>query len=102
MAWREGIPAPTIADPVIVDNSHPLASERGRRSGRWSLSMDFEKKMASMLAVVLICAPALAPAEEEWHELGLLRMRDMTPFGLARLDFLPAHAVNAPPHTFAV
>jgi Protein of unknown function (DUF3187) len=34
--------------------------------------------------------------------LGLFRVRDLTPFGLTRLDFLPAHSVNEPPNTFAV
>lgn len=40
--------------------------------------------------------------EQDWQRLGLMRVRDMTPFGLARLDFLPAHAVAAAPGTFAV
>src|SRR5262245_12038140 len=34
--------------------------------------------------------------------LGLFRVRDLTPFGLTRLDFLPAHSVSEPPHTFAM
>jgi hypothetical protein len=38
--------------------------------------------------------------QPEW--LGLFRVRDLTPFGLTRLDFLPAHSVSAPPHTFGV
>lgn len=37
----------------------------------------------------------------EWRTLGLMRIRDMTPFGLGRLDMLPAHAVAATPRTFA-
>lgn len=36
----------------------------------------------------------------EWTTLGLLRVRDMTPFGLNRLDLLPAHAVDLPPGSF--
>lgn len=56
-------------------------------------------------------APAPAPAEEvtapgddglDWRPLGLLRIRDLTPFGILRLDMLPAHAVSAEPGTFAV
>lgn len=42
------------------------------------------------------------PADTPWQRLGLMRVRDMTPFGLARLDFLPAHAIAATPGTYAV
>ncbi len=38
---------------------------------------------------------------EEWQKLGLLRIRDMTPFGLPRLDFLPAHAIVEPAGTWS-
>lgn len=41
------------------------------------------------------------PVERGWLTLGLMRVRDMTPFGLNRLDMLPAHAVKATPGTFA-
>ncbi len=37
-----------------------------------------------------------------WVHLGPLRIRDLTPFGLLRMDFLPAHAVTAPPRTWAL
>lgn len=46
----------------------------------------------------LVSGPPPAP---EWRTLGLMRIRDMTPFGLGRLDMLPAHAVTATPRTFA-
>lgn len=42
-----------------------------------------------------------AAAEETWQTLGLMRVRDTTPFGISRLDMLPAHAVAATPKTFA-
>ena len=50
--------------------------------------------------------PDTAPATVEapvasWRTLGLMRVRDMTPFGMNRLDMLPAHAVAATPDTFA-
>jgi hypothetical protein len=44
--------------------------------------------------------PARPPAE--WSPIGLLRVRDLTPFGIRRLDFIPAHAVVAMPGTWAV
>jgi hypothetical protein len=38
---------------------------------------------------------------ERFGTLGLMRIRDMTPFGISRLDMLPAHAVTATPGTWA-
>jgi hypothetical protein len=35
-------------------------------------------------------------------QIGLLRVRDLTPFGITRLDMLPAHAVPATPGTWAL
>lgn len=42
-----------------------------------------------------------ADSVEAWRTLGLMRVRDMTPFGINRLDMLPAHAVKATPGTWA-
>lgn len=36
-----------------------------------------------------------AARERSWTHPGLLRARDLTPFGLLRLDMLPAHTVDA-------
>src|SRR5262245_17570691 len=33
--------------------------------------------------------------EQQWSHVGLLRARDLTPFGLLRLDILPAHTADA-------
>ena len=48
-------------------------------------------------------AAAMAPAqaEEDGRFYGMLRSRDLTPFGFLRLDMRPAHAVSIEPHTFA-
>jgi Protein of unknown function (DUF3187) len=35
--------------------------------------------------------------EQQWSHTGLLRGRDMSPFGLLRLDMLPAHTADAAP-----
>lgn len=43
-----------------------------------------------------------AESGEPWSHIGLLRVRDLTPFGILRLDFLPAHAVTAKPGTWAL
>jgi hypothetical protein len=56
--------------------------------------------MALLVASLCILAND-ARAEKPWQTLGLMRVRDMTPFGLNRLDMLPTHAVAAEPGTFA-
>jgi hypothetical protein len=38
--------------------------------------------------------------EQRWSHVGLLRARDLTPFGLLRLDMLPAHTADAEPGTW--
>lgn len=53
------------------------------------------------LALTLALPGALS-AEEGWRTLGLMRVRDMTPFGLNRLDMLPAHAAAPPTGSFAL
>ena len=61
----------------------------------------------ALLSGLCTLAPAAAEPQTDavpesgWQTLGLMRVRDMTPFGLARLDMLPAHAVPATPGTFA-
>ncbi|HEX4496621.1 MAG TPA: DUF3187 family protein [Thermoanaerobaculia bacterium] len=37
---------------------------------------------------------------DDWQPIGLLRSRDLTPFGILRLDLLPAQAFAAPPGTW--
>jgi hypothetical protein len=55
-----------------------------------------------LVGALLLLIGCGAHAEDDWQRLGLFRIRDLTPFGLTRLDFLPAHSLNEPPHTFAV
>jgi len=61
--------------------------------------------VCALLAAVL-APPAWAQSSSTLEEsaqpashthFGLLRMRDLTPFGFLRLDMRPAHAVSAPP-----
>ena len=40
-----------------------------------------------------------AEVEQAWSHVGLLRARDLTPFGLLRLDMLPAHTADAKAET---
>ena len=50
----------------------------------------------------LVCAMPAGAEEASWHHPGLLRARDLTPFGLFRLDMLPAHTVDARHHSWAL
>jgi hypothetical protein len=41
-------------------------------------------------------------AAQEWRPVGLLRIRDLTPFSILRLDMIPAHAVTPEPGSWAI
>jgi hypothetical protein len=58
--------------------------------------------MAGSLALASVSEAQDLQAPEPWTHVGLLRVRDLTPFGILRLDFLPAHAVTASPGTWAL
>ena len=49
----------------------------------------------------LLCRFDDAGQAEGGRFYGMLRSRDLTPFGFLRLDMRPAHAINIEPHTFA-
>ena len=56
--------------------------------------------LAAVAATIL--ALAISPARADGALLGPLRIRDMTPFNLLRLDMLPAHAVAAGRGSWAI
>src|SRR5882762_5582632 len=58
-------------------------------------------RAAAGLAAIL-CGPAATPARGGTELMGPLRIRDMTPFNLLRLDMLPAHAVSAGAGSWAI
>ncbi len=55
------------------------------------------------LSIAALCLAALVPPAlaEGGRFYGMLRERDLTPFGFLRLDMRPAHAMSIEPHTFA-
>jgi len=60
------------------------------------------RHVSIMTALLLFASmPAWAQQDESWHQ-GLLRGRDLTPFGFLRLDMRPAHSVSVQPGTSAV
>lgn len=46
-----------------------------------------------VLLLLVVALPASAADPRARSYIGLLRARDLTPFGLTRLDMRPAHAV---------
>jgi hypothetical protein len=58
-------------------------------------------KAARALAALLMGLAGATSFAEDGRFYGMLRERDLTPFGFLRLDMRPAHAVSIEPHTFA-
>ena len=62
----------------------------------------------TLYGVLLLGSTALAAGEEappappQYTKFGLLRERDLSPFGFLRLDMRPAHAVWTPPGSWGV
>ena len=66
------------------------------------MSMDWRRMPAGWaLPLILVSAVACADPPESGHFFGMLRSRDLTPFGFLRLDMRPAHALSIEPGTFA-
>ena len=57
---------------------------------------------ACSLMMTLVLCSAMSHAQDGGAFYGLLRMRDLTPFGSLRLDMRPAHAVAIEPGSFAI
>jgi len=55
----------------------------------------------ALVAAALPLSALAGEAPEDGRFYGMLRSRDLTPFGFLRLDMRPAHAVAIEPHTFA-
>jgi hypothetical protein len=53
-------------------------------------------------ALCLACAPLANAQDDSGQFYGLLRSRDLSPFGFLRLDMRPAHAVAIEPGTWAI
>jgi Protein of unknown function (DUF3187) len=65
--------------------------------------MIFKQKSPIAAALALVVSTlAAAPAWGDAELMGPLRIRDMTPFNILRLDMLPAHAVTGGPGSWAI
>jgi Protein of unknown function (DUF3187) len=51
--------------------------------------------MAAFMAAPAFAQESTGTTRQQWSHVGLLRARDLTPFGLLRLDMLPAHTADA-------
>src|SRR5258706_2156351 len=83
-------------------------SDPGRLSFAFSCRRLFPLSRAIRVTALLLfllgsgAAVAEDAGQPEYRKFGLLRERDLTPFGFLRLDMRPAHAVWAPPGNWAV
>jgi hypothetical protein len=69
------------------------------RGGRRPL---MARASASALVSAIVLSLGAAPALADTELIGPLRLRDTTPFNILRLDMLPAHAVRAGRHSWAI
>lgn len=74
-----------------------LHSSGGKIIGEWMKTSRWMKALATLVAG---CLPLTALAASDYY--GLLRSRDLTPFGFLRLDMRPAHAVSIEPGSWAL
>ncbi len=58
--------------------------------------------IATAVAAGSLTAPATAADGPGGRFYGMLRSRDLTPFGFLRLDMRPAHAISIESHSFAI
>ena len=65
------------------------------------MKKNLAKVAAGCLAAALWLTSPATQAQEAGRFYGMLRSRDLTPFGFLRLDMRPAHAVSIEKHTFA-
>ena len=76
---------------------------------RSSVSRVLSASAVFALLAVVLAVPVRAQASQGAEanakpvtHFGLLRVRDLTPFGFLRLDMRPAHAVSGPPGAWGV
>lgn len=60
-----------------------------------------KRSIAFFVCALTLAASAIPVQAEERDFYGLLRSRDLTPFGFLRLDMRPAHAVAIEPGSWA-
>ena len=73
-----------------------------RKGGRVDCAKTVRTLFFFFLLGSAVAEDATQPAPPEYPKFGLLRERDLTPFGFLRLDMRPAHAVWAPPGSWGV
>src|SRR5258706_7778220 len=102
--WNDGLHRQIWATAV---SDGTISSALPFRQGATSMRRLFPLSRAirvTALSFLLGSGAAIAEdaAQPAFPKFGLLRERDLTPFGFLRLDMRPAHAVWAPPGNWAV
>lgn len=62
----------------------------------------FLSRWPAAAAIALVILALATPAQGQTELMGPLRIRDMTPFNILRLDMLPAHAATGGPGSWAI
>src|SRR5262245_59519093 len=83
----------TRNDAVMTASSQSIQSARAKR---------FATVLARCSLASALLWGAAAHADDSYRFYGLLRSRDLSPFGFTRLDMRPAHAVAIEPGTWAI
>jgi hypothetical protein len=100
----ETLRLPDAADTALERRREVASAARARYP---LAGANFSMKVSKMLRCTLpllslwLAIPAHADAPEGGRFYGMLRSRDLTPFGFLRLDMRPAHAVSIEQHSFA-
>jgi hypothetical protein len=82
---------------MMRDRQGLRASTGAARKGRTFIAV------VTALAGGFLAAPAVAEdGSVDGRFYGMLRTRDLTPFGFLRLDMRPAHAISIESHSFAI
>src|SRR5687768_5830048 len=87
-----------------LQGSEPEYSPTTEVDGCMHQRQGFRKLLAAAaLGTALLATPAVAQdGSGDGRFYGMLRSRDLTPFGFLRLDMRPAHAISIESRSFAI
>ena len=105
---NEGVRAQVLAteDKALEDQLRPPEARRANLSNITDIlrksGMTCNRCPAAAAIALAFLALAATPAQGQAELMGPLRIRDMAPFSLLRLDMLPAHAATGGPGSWAI
>ena len=102
---QEMLPLPEAADSAAAcvrgGRNGASLSNLSRRAHNSTKVNEMRRRCALPLLLSWLAIPAHADAPEGGRFYGMLRSRDLTPFGFLRLDMRPGHAMSIESRTFA-